>query len=618
MKRAKGPIMMLTVIALVATPALATESTEDLLTASKAASGGIAWDAVTHLHLKASIATSGLEGTLESWDDLVGGRTLTRADLGVVAVANGFDGTTPWNQDPSGDVTEQGSENDLRRARNQAFLTARAFWYPERWAAEVTFTGIREAEGRSFHVLEFVPEGGRQLELWLDVETHLPARIVEVEADPVETTYLTDYEAVGQLMLPHSIRTSNGDSRYDVAIEVASIDINPNLAGDLFDIPKVIVNDFAIADGATSTTIPFELLNNHIYLEATVNGDKRGRFLVDTGGVNLVTESAAARFGIESEGAIQGRGAGEGTVDVGIANLESFTVGAVTLHEPTFYVIPLGPVQAAEGIDFDGLVGFEVFKRFVVEIDYAGRRLTLTRPDAFEYAGNGVAIPFKFDERTPIVEGAIASIPATFSIDTGSRSTLDLFPAFVEANDLESVLDPRFESLTGWGVGGGVRSKVAPGATLRLGNLKIPDVIVALSQQQTGAFADRYTAGNIGGGVLKRFTVIFDYGNAVMILEPTAQFDEPEPFDQSGMWINRDGDTFRVADVTSGGAADDSGIRVGEKIVACNGTTLTELGLPALRDLFRHQPPGTVFELTVDSQSGQRTVRLALKDLLAQ
>jgi C-terminal processing protease CtpA/Prc len=74
----------------------------------------------------------------------------------------------------------------------------------------------------------------------------------------------------------------------------------------------------------------------------------------------------------------------------------------------------------------------------------------------------------------------------------------------------------------------------------------------------------------------------------------------------------------KVSDVITGSAADDAGIRVGDRIFACNGKTPTELSLPALRDTFRHQPPGTVMELTVDSQSGRRTLRLALKDLLAQ
>ncbi len=618
MRRAKVTVCSWLLLTLVSVPVSAIDSAQEILAAAKATSGGVAWDGVTSLHLEGSIATSGFEGTIESWEGLVRGRVVTRVDLGVLAVANGFDGTTPWNQDPSGDVTEQGSENDLRSAHNEAFLSARAYWYPDRWTAQIDSGNPQEIDGRTYEVLEIVPEGGSRLQIWFDAETKLAARIVEEDANPVETTYLSDYRAVGNLMLPHRIRTSNGDTQYDVKIEVTSVQINPQLSEGHFNIPSVTLDDFEIADGATSTTIPFELLNNHIYVEATVNGKHPGRFLVDTGGVNLLTESAAARFGIESEGSIQGRGVGEDTVDVAIASLDSFTIGAVTLDDPTFFVFPLGPIMAAEGVDFDGLIGFEVFKRFVVEIDYFRKVMTLTRPDAFEYAGKGVPIPFKFDDRTPVVDGAIASIPATFSIDTGSRTTLDLYGPFVAAQDLENILEPRLEGITGWGVGGGVRSKVAPGATLQLGDVELTDVIVAFSQQEEGAYADRYTAGNLGAGVLKRFTVTFDYGEKIMILEPNALFDKPDPFDKSGMWINIDGDAFKVVDVITGGAADDAGIRVGDRIVACNGKTPTDLSLPALREKFRRQAPGTVFELAIDSDSGRRVVQLELKDQLAQ
>jgi hypothetical protein len=216
-----------------------------------------------------------------------------------------------------------------------------------------------------------------------------------------------------------------------------------------------------------------------------------------------------------------------------------------------------------------------------------------------------------------VVEGAIASVPTTFAIDTGSRSTLDLFAPFVAANDLEQALDPRFEALTGWGVGGGVRSKVAPATTLTLGGLEIPGVIVAIGMQEKGAFADKYSGGNIGGGVLKRFTVTFDYAGKVMILEPNAEFATPEAHDLSGMWIQRRGDSLEVLDVVPNGAADDAGIEVGDRIADLDGVPASELELPEIRAQFRTRPPGTVFELSVDSNGNQKTARLVLKDLLA-
>jgi hypothetical protein len=599
-------------------PAVAAEDCVELFAAAKAAAGGAAWDGVEQLRMEAAVSTGGLKGTLKSWEDLTRGRSTNRVDLGVVKVADGFDGATPWSQDPSGDVTEQGSEENLRNASNQAYLISRAMWYPERWAAEIGDCRSRQADGRTFEVVEVVPQGGRQLEIWFDAETQLMARVADVEANVPSTLFLSDYREVEGLVVAYEIRMSTGETKYDTVVRVESVTANPELPEGVFEIPKVAVDDFKIAGGAASTTIPFTLHNNHIYVEAQVNGRETGRFLVDTGGVNLLTEAAATRLGVGSEGAIQGRGVGEETVDIGVARLSSFTFGGVTMLEPTFYVIPMADVLAAEGVEFDGLIGFEVFKRFVVEIDYAGRKLTLTRPEAFAPGEGGTRIPFEFDDRTPVVEGAIASIPTTFSIDTGSRSTVDLFAPFVAANDLERVLGPRFEALTGWGVGGGVRSKVAPATTLTLGGFEIPGVVVAIGMQEKGAFADRYTGGNIGGGVLKRFTVTFDYANKVMILEPNADFAEPEHYDRSGMWIQRKGLSFEVLDVVPGGAADDAGIGVGDRIDAIDGVPVSGLDLPEVRAQFRRSAPGTVFELAVDSDGDRTTARVVLKDMLAE
>jgi C-terminal processing protease CtpA/Prc len=136
--------------------------------------------------------------------------------------------------------------------------------------------------------------------------------------------------------------------------------------------------------------------------------------------------------------------------------------------------------------------------------------------------------------------------------------------------------------------------------------------------QEKGAFADRYTGGNIGGGVLKRFTVTFDYANKVMILEPNADFAEPEQYDRSGMWIQRKGLSFEVLDVVPGGAADDAGIGVGDRIDAIDGVPVSELDLPEVRAQFRRSAPGTVFELSVDSDGDRTTARVVLKDMLAE
>jgi len=593
-----------------------------LLARAKEAAGGDAWDRVRVIQSEATVSTGGLEGTLVSWEEITTGRAVSRYDLGVVTGAEGWDGERPWSQSDSGDVAVRGSQGDLEGARDAAYVTARGYFHPERWPAEVRYLRREEgAGGEVFQVLEVVPEEGRPMELWLDAETLLLARTVEEGATDVTTTFFSDYREVDGLLLPFRLRSSTGDPAYDTVLEVTAVAIDPEVPEGTFEMPASDVRDFRLPEGRQSIVLPFELLNNHIYVTASVGDGEPGRFLVDTGGVNLLTVRAADEMGIERQGSFEASGVGSETVDAGLARIDLFTLGegaeTVRFEDTTFVILPLDGVVQAEGVDFAGLVGFEVFRRFVVEIDYARHRITLTLPEAFRYEGDGTRVPFELDDRIPVVEGAIDGLSGTFSIDTGSRSTVDLHAPFAREHGLASAYVPAVEAVSGWGVGGSVRSLVSRGGLLELGDADVPGPLVEIAQVERGAYTDRYTAGNVGGGVLKRFTVIFDYAHQEMILEPNHLFDDPDPFDRSGMWINRDGEGFRIEDVVAGGPAEEAGLRVGERIVVVDGAEAGRLRLPDLRRRLRESPPGTVVELEVVGAHGaRRSVHLVLRELV--
>src|SRR5262249_6673301 len=137
-----------------------------------------------------------------------------------------------------------------------------------------------------------------------------------------------------------------------------------------------------IVDASGTTRVPIELENNHIYASATIDG-KSVRVIVDTGGLNLLTPATAKRLGLASEGKLPGAGVGDEKVDLGIAHAGEIRLGGAVLTKPVFFVIDLDPLPAAEGVDVDGLVGFEMFRRFRVTIDYKARVLTLTDPSKF-------------------------------------------------------------------------------------------------------------------------------------------------------------------------------------------------------------------------------------------
>jgi hypothetical protein len=589
---------------------------QEILAKAKQAAGGDAWDAIHTTYSSGQLKTSGLTGEAESWQDNLTGHYVEKYTLGPTSGAEGFDGKVVWSQDSSGEPREEGAANARQAAADEAYRGSMAYWYSQRWAAEIECSGKKEEQGKSFYVLRITPQGGRPFDLWIDATTYLFDHTVEKADIETRTTYFSDYRTVKGVKVPFAVRSTNGETQYDQFFTLEKVEFNVPIQEAQFRMPQPPPPDFAIAGGKSSTTVPFELLNNHIYVEVKLNDKGPFRVLCDTGGANIITPELARDLGLKSEGALQGRGVGEKSEDVGLVKMQSLGVGEATLSNQVFAVFPMGTFSAVEGTQVNGLIGYEVFKRFVAKVDYEHHRITLTVPSAFSYKDEGTVVPFHFNAHIPQVDGAIDGMEGKFDIDTGSRSSLDLLRPFVEKHGLEAKYGAKVEAVTGWGVGGAAKSLVTRAKVLRLGKVEVKDPITELSLQTKGAFVSPYVAGNVGAGVLKRFNITFDYQHQQLIFEPNANYDKPDVFDRSGMWLNQSGETFEVMDVITGGPAATAGLKTGDKILAIDGHPVSRLSLAAVRVQFKSQPPGTKVRLSVQSGEQKRDVDLVLKDLV--
>jgi len=491
-----------------------------ILERAKEASGGSAWNDLRSRHDVVSLKTAGLEGTAESWDDLLTGRGVSTYSLGPATGASGFDGTVQWSQDQSGQVRREEGTDEVLGGVDDAYRRCLAYWFPERWPGEIAYAGVEKDGDRTFQVVSVTPKDGRPFSIWVDTRSGLIDRIVERTALDTRTTLFSDYRPAGGVEIPYQIRVTNGDRRYDQLISVKSVEFNVKLAEDLFNMPAPPPPDYRFAGTETSTTVPFELVNNHIYVDVFLDGKGPFRVICDTGGNNIVTPTLAQQLGLKPQGALQGRGVGDKAEDVGLVTIEHLSVGGVTLDDQLFFVFPLESYGDVEGVPQFGLIGYEVFKRFVVRIDYENgyevfkrfvvridyekSRLTLFEPSAYHSQGEGTVVPFKFAGHMPQVEGKIDGVPGAFQLDTGSRASLTLLAPFVEKHGLAGEHGAGVEAVTGWGVGGAARGRVVRMRSLELGPVAVRDVVTDLSQQAKGAFSDPYVAGNVGTGVLKR------------------------------------------------------------------------------------------------------------------
>jgi len=361
-------------------------------------------------------------------------------------------------------------------------------------------------------------------------------------------------------------------------------------------------------------TLPFRLLNNHIYVSATVNGKGPYTFIVDTGGHCLISPQLVAELGLKIVGATAMSGAGTKTTAGGFTHVDEVALGAMRMRNQLGFAAQIY-APAVEGIRVDGMVGFEMFRRFAVQIDYGRGLLTITDPTRFDPTGAGTALPFVFYDHLPMVRGALADLPARFNIDTGSRSEVDITGPFVAAHGLRSRFSKGVSAVTGWGMGGPSRSYVVRLPSLALGSIQVSSPVAGLSEDKGGSISDPNFEGNIGSGLLKRFVVTFDYAHQMMYLRPVA----PTPidvgrFDRSGMWINSGPDGYVVTDVAANGPAQQAGIQVGDIITRLDGTPSRFDGLSDARILLRARPAGTRVELEVRRGRETQKTTVALRD----
>ena len=592
-----------------------TPTVEQLLMRTKQAAGGSAWDRVHSLNITWKAQESGLPGSVYETDDLVGVRYRDRWDFGVRSGAFGFNGTIVWSQDSSGLSQIEEGHNTREGTINEAYRRSVAYWYPERWPATFEYKERKQEQGSEFHILKITPRGGRPFELWFDTSTYLLRRIVENTAIGVLNVWLEDYREIKNVKFAFVVRVKSSTGTENV-YRAQKIVFNRPFSAARFDRPPPSLPDYSLGTPGSSVTLPMEVINNHTYIEGKLNGAGPYRFLIDTGwGTSSITPEVARALRLSTRGAQKTVGAGEGTAENAFTKLSKMQFGSVQLRNQSLLVTSAFDGKTRDGVNnFGGMLGYELFKRFVVTMDFERHTLTFSLPENFTAPG-GMIVPFKLSNSMPLVHGEIDGVSGEFIIDSGFPGAIILYSNFVSKHDLANKFKPRFETITGWGIGGPVRAGVTRAGIFKMGDVNVSNSILTLSLLKSGTLADPYMAGAVGSEILKRFTVTFDYRRRQMIFVKNANYNTPDVFDRTGMYLNKAATGFEVMDVVVGGPADEAGIKVGDQILSLDGEPASRLSLPKAR-LKLKDAVNTRIKVTLKRASSTTDVVLVLRDLV--
>jgi hypothetical protein len=370
------------------------------------------------------------------------------------------------------------------------------------------------------------------------------------------------------------------------------------------------------ADETKSFDVPMTIIDNRVFIDVMLNGRGLFHFILDTGAPADMSETVAHALGLPIGAGGENSGVGAAKRPYGTTVVHDVTIGGLTMHDLTFTASTLEDMPPVFGTDrVDGVIGQPVFEHSVVTFDYAHRRLTFTPPDRFTYAGPGAVVPFK-QGVAPIIPATLDGVSGQFGVDTGARSAMLLFGPFCAKNNLAQKYGATLEGVTGWGIGGPIRSLLARAHTLTIGDQSVHDLVVRLSTQKAGLSLQDPIAGLIGPDVLAQFVTTFDYARSRIIFEKSELYGRHDSYDRAGVWMGQAGGAFTAIDVIKGSPADAAGVKTGDTILAIDGAPTSKLDLPGVREQMRRRAPGTEVKLLLRTGSSEHAVTVKLRDLV--
>ncbi|MBV9924131.1 MAG: aspartyl protease family protein [Acidobacteria bacterium] len=280
--------------------------------------------------------------------------------------------------------------------------------------------------------------------------------------------------------------------------------------------------------GPDSVNVPFEIVNSRPVVSVRVNGSPKAmRFVVDTGaGMCVISDEAAERMGIKSvaRGGLARAVGGEGRFEIVYGFLQSLNVGDAKVERVPVYIRRFYNEQEP----VDGYIGLSVLGKYTTVVDYGGKQMVLLRDDAAKRAAavappaGSIEVPIRttssgFWSGEVSFEGL--ERPAQFIIDTGASISV-VSKALAERAGFDRFAQSGYIKVYGAaGLADNIQTVLLP--HFALGPQTWQNVYAAvLDMEPINETAGFEQTGIVGGNILRRYRVTFDFTRGVIRLDP--------------------------------------------------------------------------------------------------
>jgi len=326
-------------------------------------------------------------------------------------------------------------------------------------------------------------------------------------------------------------------------------------------IPLVsVAQKYELPLGKKSMKLPFKLINNLVVIPMEVNGAKLS-FILDSGVSKPllfnISDQDSVQINNVSEITINGLGTGK-SIKALSSKGNFFKMGEIRNHNQPLYVILDKDLNFSPslGIPIHGIIGYELFRDFVVELNYATR--TIKFHDHKYYK----AKPHKRSKTLPLtvlgkkayVTGEVflqenKVVPVNLLVDTGSSDAIWLFENQEKGLDIP---EKHYEEYLGKGLNGNIFGKRTEVKGFSLAGFALEEAKAAFPHMESFSGLKRIgdRNGSLGGGVLKRFNLVFNYAQGTLNLRKNGNFNEPFQYNISGIELQHAGMRYIAEKIT--------------------------------------------------------------------
>lgn len=421
---------------------------------------------------------------------------------------------------------------------------------------------------------------------------------------------------------------------------------------------------FVFDKGIEKVTVPLVLINNLVFIPIKVNGVELN-FLLDTGveetilfslednpDVKFYNSEKITLRGLGSEVAIEGL-----KTTNNILELE----GLKSNHQLIYVILDQSfNLSSQIGIPVNGIIGYQFFKDNLVRIDYTGKKVIIYKNDDAnrkKIEKKFKATPITIERFKPYLMGNVvmneSDVDVKLLIDIGNSDSIWLFQ-----NISEDIKVPvkNFEDFLGKGFSGDVEGRRArvPEFSFDNYNFKLPIVAFPDSSSIKSVRMVKDRVGSIGGEILKRFAVVFDYQNEKLYLRKNTFYDDPFSYNKSGVELKHNGlqwvqetvkmetvpivgaitfdssgknitndfkykfqlkPIYEIANIRKKSPAEESGLRVGDIIIKVNKMPVYQYSLQKLNEMFKSEDDRWIY-LEVERNNQILKFAFQLHDIL--